>query len=132
MAYGFSPKLPLTVDQIDGPYRLLKTVREIGAQNLKMLVLTNPGEKIMNPDFGVGISRYIFDQDADFNSGAIRDRVYEQTTKYLPYINLTSVEVYPRQDISNAWGVKIEYFIPGFTTREELFLNLSNDGSEGT
>jgi phage baseplate assembly protein W len=131
MAYGFSPKLPLTVDQIDGPYKLLKTVKAVGAQNLKMLVLTNPGERIMNPDFGVGINKYLFEQEADFASGAVKERIYNQTSKYLPYINLTNVDIFPRQDLSNAWGVRITYFIPGFTTTEELFLDLFSDGSEG-
>ena len=54
MGNGLAVKLPLFYDPVDGPYTLLKTMREVGAQNLKMLVLTNPGERIMNPDFGVG------------------------------------------------------------------------------
>ena len=41
-SYGFSPKLPLKYDDTDGPYLELKTIKEVGSQNLKMIVLTNP------------------------------------------------------------------------------------------
>ena len=27
-------------------------------QNLKMLILTNPGERVMDPEFGVGIKQF--------------------------------------------------------------------------
>jgi phage baseplate assembly protein W len=47
---GIAPKLPLDIDQTDG-YRLTKTIKETVQQNLKMIVLTSPGERIMDPDF---------------------------------------------------------------------------------
>lgn len=131
MAYGFSPKLPLIVNQIDGPYGLLKTIKEVGAQNLKMLVLTNPGERIMNPDFGVGISRYLFSQDSDIQKTLLIERTYQQVDKYIPYISLTNMEVFLPEEIANTWRVIITYFIPGFTTNEKLFLNLSSDDAQG-
>ena len=56
---GIAPKLPLQLDEVDG-YRLTKTIKETVQQNLKMIVLTSPGERIMNPDFGVGLRNYLF------------------------------------------------------------------------
>ena len=64
MPQGISPKLPLTIDSRDGKYALNKTVRQAIAQNLKNLVLTAPGERIMNSDFGVGIRNYLFRDNA--------------------------------------------------------------------
>ncbi len=57
---GLSPKLPLHIDQIDG-YALTKDFKQVAAQNLKMVVMTNPGERIMIPEFGVGIKTYLFE-----------------------------------------------------------------------
>jgi phage baseplate assembly protein W len=125
MGNGLAVKLPLFYDPVDGPYTLLKTMREVGAQNLKMLVLTNPGERIMNPDFGVGISRYIFDQEGNFSSGEINSRILSQVEKYLPYIKVTDIIIAPRTDLQNTYEVKIEYFIPSFTQNEVLNINLS-------
>ena len=57
---GISIKLPLSLDPDDG-YKLNKTLKEVARQNLKMLVLTAPGERIMIPEFGVGIRNYLFE-----------------------------------------------------------------------
>ena len=58
---GISPRIPLVYDQTDGPYQLNKTLKETFRQNLRMLLLTMPGERIMVPEFGVGIYGFLFD-----------------------------------------------------------------------
>ena len=97
----------------------------MGQQNLKMLVLTNPGERIMNPDFGVGISRYLFQQEGNFTSGAIQNRILSQVSKYLPYIEITNIEIFEKEGLSNTFQVTIEYFIPSVRDAGKLVLNLA-------
>ena len=128
MPYGFSAKLPLTYDSDDGPYSLLKTIKEMGQQNLKMLVLTNPGERIMDANFGVGISRFLFDQEGSFIGGELEQKIIDQVDIYLPYITITDINISPRLD-ENIANVQITYFIEGFTTNEKLFLNLENNSA---
>ena len=53
MSEGLSPKLPMSLHPADG-YRLTKTYKEMVKQNIKMLILTCPGERMMDPLFGVG------------------------------------------------------------------------------
>ena len=52
---GISVKLPLSYDSEDGPYRLTKNLKENVQQNFKNLMLTNPGDRVMLPNFGAGI-----------------------------------------------------------------------------
>ena len=59
-SYGYSPSLPLIFDN-NGPYNQLSKISEVVKQNLKMLVLTAPGERIMIPEYGVGIRNYLFE-----------------------------------------------------------------------
>ena len=47
MPIGYSPKLPLTLDEEDGAYGLTKNLRQLTRQNLKMILLTSPGERII-------------------------------------------------------------------------------------
>ena len=49
---GFAPKLPLTQDSGDG-FTLIKDFETMIRQNLKMLILTIPGERVMDPEYGV-------------------------------------------------------------------------------
>ena len=83
---GISPKLPLIVTHTDGTYGLTKSVEEALIQDLKMIILTNPGEKIMDPSFGVGLKRFLFEQNGSQAYSAITSRIMSQTKKYLPQI----------------------------------------------
>ena len=132
MPFGYSAKLPLQYDPQDGHYTLLKSIRDVGSQNLKMLILTNPGERIMNPDFGVGISRYLFEQEGFFSTGEIQKRILSQVQTYLPYINVGNIDIYKREDLQNAFQVTIEYFIPSITRAQKLILNLTSQDPSAT
>tara|TARA_R110002074_G_scaffold129653_2_gene270891 strand:- start:2 stop:403 length:402 start_codon:yes stop_codon:yes gene_type:complete len=88
---GISPKLPLTVTKVDGTYGLTKTVKEAITQDFKMLILTNPGEKMMNPEFGVGLKRFLFQQQGDSVYSALSSRLISQTKKYLPQVEIEKV-----------------------------------------
>ena len=117
MAYGYAPKLTLEITSEDGAYGLLKTPAEVARQNLKMLVLTSPGERVMVPDFGVGIKRYLFELTSVGLEQTIRQRIIDQVAKYLPYIALNSVSVLTSQTTpevpDNTLAVRISYRSPG-------------------
>ena len=83
---GFSVKLPFSTDKIDGPYVLNKTLESTIKQNLKMLVLTEPGERVMNGNFGVGLKRLLFEPVHPRTYENIKERVMEQTSLYLPFL----------------------------------------------
>ena len=129
-SYGFSPKLPLKYDDTDGPYLSLKTVKDMGRQNLKMIVLTNPGERIMDPTFGVGINRYLFNQEGFFDAGIIEQNILSQVEKYIPYVNITDIQIRPDELNDNAKRLKISYFIPSFATKEVLYLDIHSDDTD--
>ncbi len=75
---GISPKIPLVYDSTDGPYQLNKNLKDTFKQNLKMLVLTSPGERIMAPEFGVGLYRFLFEPIGDDTFSNISQRIKEQ------------------------------------------------------
>ena len=125
---GFSPKLPLFLDSDDG-YALNKTLKEVAKQNFKMLVLTNPGERMMDPDFGVGILAYLFENNTPSTHGKIKARINQQVDKYLPYIIIEEIlfdSYIEDPDIAdNLLGVQIRYNIQklGITDTLEISTN---------
>ena len=88
MPKGFSPQLPLTVDPIDGFYKLNKTYKDFVTQNLKMLLLTIPGERIMDPDFGAGLLRFLFENQP---YAEISAAIEEQVAKYMPFLEIENM-----------------------------------------
>ena len=89
---GLSVALPLTVDPTFGPYNLNTTFEDLAKQNLKMLLLTNPGERIMRPNFGVGLRGYLFQPNVSLTYSQITKRVKRQVEIYLPYIGIDRIE----------------------------------------
>tara|TARA_B100001250_G_C19599936_1_gene700157 strand:- start:329 stop:718 length:390 start_codon:yes stop_codon:yes gene_type:complete len=105
---GISPKLPLTRNNQDG-YALNKTVLESVKQNVKMVVLTSPGERVMDPEFGVGIRRFLFENANTNTYGELRSRIANQIARYLPFVNILDIDIEPEQQgASSAVAIKVE------------------------
>jgi|TARA_R110000824_G_scaffold234818_1_gene423451 phage baseplate assembly protein W len=128
---GFSVKLPLVYSNLDGPYALTKTFKEVAQQDFKNLVLTSPGERIMIPEFGVGLHRLLFEQINDELYGVISTRIYEQTAEYLPFINIEEVNFFKNEDhpsvALNEIQVQILYNILPINEEDVLTITSSTD-----
>lgn len=127
---GLSVKLPLVVSNVFGPYELNTTFNELAKQNLKMLVLTNPGERIMHPDFGVGLSRFLFENNTEGTYDVIRSRIHEQVNIYLSYIQIDDVNFSVREDnpdlFPNSIRVNIFFTIVPLKQSTSLQININN------
>ena len=109
---GVSVKQPLSINNTDGAYALNKTIYESAAQNLRTLVLTIPGERMMDPDFGVGLRDYLFEQDTPTLKSSIRSVINNQVSRYIPFINIRGVNVVTPEDTgTNILSVTINYSI---------------------
>jgi len=111
---GISPKIPLSLSE-DG-YRLNKTLSAAIAQDFKNLVLTSPGERVMDPEFGVGVRNYLFEQPTEALYSSLRTRIEKQTEKYLPFVGIDGIFLGPPDDnnfmtTSNQLIMKIKYRI---------------------
>tara|TARA_Y100000310_G_C20241513_1_gene604880 strand:+ start:157 stop:555 length:399 start_codon:yes stop_codon:yes gene_type:complete len=88
--HGIGPHLPLSVDSRHGTYSLITNYHDEIKQNFKNLVLTNPGERVMNPDFGVGVRKLLFENRVDIVH-QFEKRLHEQVRKYMPYIVIENI-----------------------------------------
>ena len=100
---GFSP---------DGFFYKTKTILEQAKANLRNLLLTSKGERVMQPEFGSRLLDIVFDQGVDIAS-RIEEEIRSSVNQQLPYDNIINVFVVQGND-SNMVDVSIE-----FTTRLE-------------
>tara|TARA_R100001460_G_scaffold35497_6_gene68278 strand:+ start:808 stop:1212 length:405 start_codon:yes stop_codon:yes gene_type:complete len=123
---GISPKVPLIYDSTDGPYQLNKNLKQTVNQNLKMLVLTSPGERVMVPEFGVGLRRFLFEQVNDDTFSNLADRIVEQTNFYLPIVNIEKINFITSDEnpalALNEVQVSIKYNILPFDGTDQLLI----------
>lgn len=123
---GISPRLPLVYDSTDGPYQLNKNLKQTFSQNLKMLILTMPGERIMVPDFGVGLHGFLFEGVTDDTFSRISTRIQQQVSQFIPAINLTEITFSTSDEDSslklNEVRVSIKYDILPRNGSDELVI----------
>jgi phage baseplate assembly protein W len=127
---GISVKLPLSIDESDGAYALHKELEQVVKQNLKMLLLTIPGERIMNPEFGVGIPQFLFEQNTIETQKKISTRLQNQVARYLPFIEIMDLYTGPPQNElmeQNSLKITIKYFVPAISKEDYLSISIPNE-----
>jgi len=120
---GLSPKLPLTSNKIH--YDMIFDIRENVKQNFKNLVLTAPGERIMLPDFGVGLRNYLFDLNKEVVFAEIKTSIEQQVDTYMPFLDIDSIDLMESaEQKEQTLALRIRYSIPDIQITDELFINL--------
>lgn len=84
-------RFPLSKDNDDGAYELLENYEELITQNVKNLILTNPGERIMDPEFGVGLRELLFEQNTSTIRSEFATRLTRQLNIYMPFLSLKTI-----------------------------------------
>ena len=66
-----APAFPLEINAETGNYVEygMTDLTKVVDQNLKMVLLTSPGEKLMNVNFGVGLRKYLFENNSSIQNG---------------------------------------------------------------
>jgi phage baseplate assembly protein W len=120
---GISPKLPLGFNKVDLGYTLNKTLKESIQQNLKNLLLTNPGEKVFDINFGVGIKSFLFENMSDSFDSKITSRISTQVAKYMPFVNIKKLDVTRSPDY-NSVSISLYYSVPTVSINDILSLDI--------
>mgnify|MGYP003626981069 CR=1 FL=1 len=124
---GIGPELPLNRDHRFGNYSLVTSYKEEVKQNFKNLLLTSPGERMMIPDFGVGLRNFLFNP-RPHATAEIRQRITSQTSKYMPYIQINKIifdQGKPEEDLtqSHMLSIIIDYEVTSINLEASIILN---------
>jgi len=103
MSFKFNP--------LSGDLIALKNENAI-ARAVRNIVLTTPGEKFFDPDFGSSIGEILFENVDEITAVSIQDEIKSCLKNYEPRVDLTDVVVDPNFD-ENQFDVKITYRIVG-------------------
>ena len=122
---AFQPSISIDADLINNVadnsgYHLIKNIRPNIKQNLKMLVLTSPGERVMDPNFGVGIKRFLFEMVDNEVFSRIDSKIRDQVKIYLPYINIDRVRFQEFDEHPNSIKMSIQYSVPRLSLNDVL------------
>ena len=123
MSAGLDAQLPLAFDNTDRFYILNKTLKDNYKQNVKMLLLTAPGERIMLARYGVGLRNYLFENAPE---AEISQKTYEQMRLFLPQLAIISLSINKNNKViqevgqSNVLSVVLTYAIKGTSIKDAI------------
>ena len=128
MAVGISPRLPL-----DKGFDVNKTIAAKIRQNMKMVLLTSPGERIGLPKFGVGLKRFLFEPLTNATLGRIESKIRQQMKAYVPDARVENVLIDSALTNASMQGsgdsqmvISIEYKIPTIAKSLRMSLLATN------
>ena len=87
----------------NGMFAVNYTTLTQAKDNLKNLILTRKGERLMQPEFGCDVWRVLFEQmDGNTIESSIESSILDAVSIWLPYLNIdTIVFDYDENDIDN-------------------------------
>ena len=89
----------------------LKNVNAI-ARSVRNIILTTPGEKFFDPDFGSNVSKLLFENVDDITASQIQEEIEFSISNYEPRVNLVNVRVVADND-NALFDATITYEIVG-------------------
>lgn len=117
---GISVHFPLKIEKGEGivPIREDNIVEAVKFQ-LKNLILTRPGEKISDPEFGVGLANFLFSQE-NSRIPEIQNRIRNQIYRYMNYFDNLEINVGRSTENNKTIAVKIRFKISELKINDEL------------
>jgi len=99
-----------------------ETVVEQAKTNLINLLLTQPGERINLPNFGVGIKHILFEQNIDLES--LKEKIQNQINTYIPSIKLRTINLTESED-KHTISISLVYKYLLDNTQQSIQLNFN-------
>ena len=119
---------PLRADT-NNSFAMTKNSIQQSRHNLRNLLLTYPGERVGNLEFGCRLREVCFEQQDDELPIKVEEEVKDSVSKWLPYINIQEVNTLTQEGDTNKIFVEIKYS----TTLDPLVnQSLTLDATDGT
>jgi phage baseplate assembly protein W len=96
------------------------TTKDQIKSNLVNLLLTSVGERVMNPNFGCELKRFVFEGINENNISDLKISINNSISLYIPEITVSSIDVISNKD-SNLIDITVSYI-----------LNISNNADQVT
>lgn len=88
---SFEIRIPFGLNEF-GSVASITSPDEQAMQHVKSIVVTNPGERVMLPDYGIPLRKYVFEPDPVAVTQQIHTDVITQMAEWEPSVQVLSIE----------------------------------------
>lgn len=84
--------------------------------SINNLFSTTPGEKILEPEFGLDLRSFLFEPLTDYMAGVVGEKILKGVTRWEPRVKVTNVHV--KKDIPNrAYHIVLTIVLPKLSNK---------------
>lgn len=105
--------------EADGEIALVAYEEDI-RQSIRIILGTNPGERVMRPDFGAGLNAFLFEPVSFATMQRVKQRVEEALIDWEPRIEVEVVRVSNDRSEPGKLLINIDYRVRVTNTRANL------------
>jgi phage baseplate assembly protein W len=122
--YAIGISLPLQIGG-SGFTQTYNTTDQIKS-NIKNLLLTQRGERILQPEFGSGLHEILFDFNNDDIEGKIETAINEAFEQWLPYVTIADIVVEQTDALKdrNQINISLKFQVNGSVDLNEVTFNV--------
>lgn len=117
IAYG--PNIESPIDQNEDLTDPLDQVK----QNFRTLLLTRPGERLGDPEFGIGIQDFLFEMNTIETQSQVNSKIRSQVNIYMSYITITNITLQRFDNNENGLYVAISYYVPQINQQDQIIVD---------
>ena len=77
----------------DGYFKTTKTTIDAIKNNIKLLLQTQQGERVFQPNLGMNLRRFVFEQINENTSIEIENNIVDVFETWLPFVELNNIEI---------------------------------------
>jgi phage baseplate assembly protein W len=81
-----------------------------------IILATNPGERVMRPDFGAGLSALVFEPIGATTAALVGHRVQDALVRFEPRIDVLDVRVAPAVATTSRLDIEVDYRVRATNT----------------
>ena len=118
-----------------GLFGLTETTLEQAGHNIKNLLLTAKGERVMQPDFGSDLRALLFEQADENIEERIEETILESISTWLPYISVGKIDIIEDETNPNSMKVDLDFSLnyePDRFDSVNLNFDATSDITSGT
>lgn len=97
-------------------------------ESMRIILLTEPGERVMREDFGAGLRRFLLEPSTVTTHALIRERIALTLARWEPRIVVEDVVVEPDEDDPRLVGVTVLFRLVATQAAGRLGLTLQLEG----
>jgi len=125
----FNIAIPFKKSNNSSYFKMNDNIVDAINEDLKALLLTNNRERVMRPNYGIGLDNFLFENDLDSIKGELNSRILKQTS-WIDGFTLKKIDIKTKNDYKN---VDLEKYneINENTINISIFWSLKNIPDDG-